>query len=450
MNWRRSIKEVEKQNPRAARAAKWLSSNMGVKRYLTALILSLMLLMIGFLHFVWTGPLGFMVRSWMLWLNQITDPEIVPLWVVGLSVSLLAIGLVIWSVVQLNRSILRSSGIVPEEVADLIYVGRSLASGPKIVALGGGTGLSNLLMGLKEYSSNITAVVAVTDDGGSSGKLRVALGMIAPGDLTDCYAALSDSPTLAKLLQHRFTRGEGIEGHTFGNLMLATLSEDAGSLEGMVQEVNQILNVRGQVLPTTFESAVLVAHMEDGSQIRGESQLAKERHGRTVARMALEPQAVRSPPEVSAALEVADVIVIGPGSLFTSLIPAILVPEVAQAIRNSSAPLIFIANLFSEAGETDGLDLEAHHHMLEQHLGRAADLILVNTSPINLETLGRYRSEGADLLSEKGSSEAFRSRVRHAELVKENGGQHCPDLLAEALMKHIVKPKWWNASRVRG
>jgi uncharacterized cofD-like protein len=214
-----------------------------------------------------------------------------------------------------------------------------------------------------------------------------------------------------------------------------------------VQEVNQILNVRGQVLPTTFESALLVAHMADGSQIRGESQLSKERQGRTVARMALEPAEVRSPPEVPQAIADADVIVIGPGSLFTSLIPALLVPEVASAICRSSAPLIYIANLFSEAGETDGLDLEAHHHMLEQHLGRAADLILVNTTPINLETLNRYRSEGADLLSEEGSSEPFRSRVRHAELVKENGGQHCPDLLAEALMKQIVKPKWWKGSR---
>ncbi|MFN8509410.1 MAG: uridine diphosphate-N-acetylglucosamine-binding protein YvcK [Deinococcaceae bacterium] len=445
MNWRRSIREVEKQNPKAARAAKWLSSDMGVKRYFTVLLLSLVFALFGFLHFVWTGPWRFIATRWILLLNNLTNPEVIPLWVVGLTVTVLAVILTVWSVVQLNRSLLRSSGVLPEEAADRIYVTRFLAKGPKVVALGGGTGLSNLLGGLKEYSRNITAVVAVTDDGGSSGKLRKDLGMIAPGDLTDCYAALSDSPVLARLLLHRFKRGDGIEGHTFGNLMLATLSEEEGSLEGTVQDVNKILNVRGQVLPATFESAVLVAHLVDGSEVRGESILADERRGRKVQRMSLEPADVRPPQEVIQAIRDADALIIGPGSLFTSLIPAILVAEVAQAIRESSAPLIYIANLFSEAGETDGLNLEEHHDVLATHLGRQADLVLVNGRSIDARTIARYRSDGCQLLTDEDCSYPFRLKVRHAPLVRPGSGQHDPELLAQALLRYIPRLKWWES-----
>ena len=438
MSWRRSINKVGQTHPKAARAAKWLSSNMGVKRYITILFVSMVTLMLGFVHFVWTGSLRWVATSWILFFNRFTDPAIMPLWAVGLIVMILSLAAAIWSIIMLNRSVLRSSGVALEDVADRIYASRVLGRGPRIVAIGGGTGLSNLLSGLKQYSSNITALVAVTDDGGSSGKLRKDLGMIAPGDLTDCYAALSDSPVLAKLLLHRFARGEGLEGHTFGNLLLATLSEERGTLEDAIQDVNQVLRVRGQVLPATFDSALLVAQLEDGSEIFGESKLSTERQGRRVDRMRLIPPDVRTLPQVLEALEKADVIIIGPGSLLTSLIPAILVPEVAAALRRSSAPLIMVANLFSEVGETDGLDLEGHHRMLEEHLGRSADWVLVNSSPVDVRTMTRYRAEGASLLTEEGASSNFRVRLRYAPLL-EGGGQHEPQLLAKALVDLIPR-----------
>ena len=433
MSWRRSIGKVGRTHPKAARAAKWLSSNMGVKRYITTLFISMLTLMLGFVHFVWTGSLRWVATSWILFFNRFTDPTILPLWAVGFIVIVLSLATAIWSIIMLNRSVLRSSGVVLEDVADRIYASRVLGRGPRIVTIGGGTGLSNLLSGLKQYSSNLTALVAVTDDGGSSGKLRKDLGMIAPGDLTDCYAALSDSPVLAKLLLHRFSRGEGLEGHTFGNLLLATLSEERGTLEDAISDVNQVLRVRGQVLPATFESALLVSHLEDGSVIYGESKLGEERRGRRVQRMSLIPPDVRTLPQVLEALEKAEAIVIGPGSLLTSLIPAILVPEVGAAIRRSSAPLILVANLFSEAGETDGLDLEGHHRLLEQHLGRPANWVLVNSSPVDAHTLARYHAEGASLLTEEGASSEFKARLRYAPLLEE-GGQHQPELLARALM----------------
>nr|WP_183985527.1 uridine diphosphate-N-acetylglucosamine-binding protein YvcK [Deinobacterium chartae] len=414
---------------------------MGVKRYITVLLLSLSILAVGFLHFVWTGPFHIIATRWILFLNRFTDPERMPLWAVGLVVSLLALAAALWSVWMLNRSLLFSSGIAPTEAADHIYRRRALARGPVLVALGGGTGLSNLLSGLKEYTSNITAVVAVTDDGGSSGKLRRALGMIAPGDLTDCYAALSDSPVLARLLLHRFARGDGIQGHTFGNLLLATLSEEAGTLEKAALDVNEVLNVRGRVLPATFQSAQLVADLEDGDCIVGESQLALQRAGRAVSRMRLEPPEVPALPEVVQAIERADAILIGPGSLYTSLIPAILVPAVGAAIRRSPAPLIYVANIMSESGETDELDLEGHHEVLAQHLGRSADVVLVNSAPISPEILERYRAEGARLLESPLTRPTFRARVRHAPLVSPDAGQHDPALLARALIELLPRTR---------
>lgn len=435
MNWQRSVHEVSKRSQEAGRAIKWLSPNMGVKRYIFILVLSLAVLTGGFLHFVWTGPFHIIATKWILFLNSFITPGQLPLWAVGLVVTLISLFFAFWSVWMLNRSLLSSTGTSPADAADRIYNNRALAKGPHIVAIGGGTGLSNLLASLKEHSSNITAVVAVTDDGGSSGKLRHDLGMIAPGDLTDCFAALSDSPVLAHLLLHRFSRGEGLTGHTFGNLLLATLSEERGSLEGAVQDVNAVLNVRGQVLPATFESAVLIAELDDGREVIGESQLHLERNGTPVTRMRLEPAQVAALPEVLEAIADADLLLVGPGSLFTSLIPPLLVPEVAQSVRNTKAPLVYIANIMSEAGETDGMSLEEHHRMLAKHIGREADIILVNNSPIHADIMQKYQLEGAELLTPKGCSASFARKIYEAPLVSMGKGQHNPLLLNDALMK---------------
>jgi len=421
------------------RAKKWMAPGMGVKRWFTLLIVSVVFLALGFLHFAWTGPLHYTATRWILWLNRFTQPEVLPLWVIGGILMLLAFLAAITSVVMLNRSLLGATGTNPSDAVDIMYTRRTLARGPHIVALGGGTGLSNLLSGLKQYSSNITAVVAVSDDGGSSGRLRKDLEMIAPGDLTDCYAALSDSPVLARLLLHRFKRGEGIEGHTFGNLMLATLSEEQGGLAHAMSDVHEVLRVRGQVFPATPTPATLVTHLEDGGVVRGESALHVERNGRKVTGLSLDPPEVPALPQVVSAIMSADLLVIGPGSLLTSLVPAVLVPDVAEAIRHSPAPLVYVANVMTEPGETDDLDLEEHERLLSRHVGRAPDWVLVNSSPITVSVRERYAREGAHLLTGRGTTPSFRARVRYAPLLAENSGQHDPDRLAAALVRLLTR-----------
>lgn len=421
------------------RAKKWLTPGMGVKRWFTVLLVCAFFLAVGFLHFVWTGPMRWVATRWILWLNALGEPNVLPLWVVGGLVMTVAFVGALTSVLMLNRSLLQATGTKPSDAVDYIYTRRTLSRGPRIVAMGGGTGLSNLLAGLKKYSSNITAVVAVSDDGGSSGRLRKDLEMIAPGDLTDCYAALSDSPVLARLLLHRFRRGEGLEGHTFGNLMLATLSEEQGGLANAMSDVHEVLKVRGQVFPATPTPATLVAQLEDGQQVRGESALHEERAGRRVTRMSLDPDEVPALPEVLNAILEADLIVIGPGSLLTSLIPAVLVPEVASAVRRSEAKLVYVANIMSEKGETDELSLEDHERVLTQHLGRAPDWVLVNSAPIGLAVRERYAKEGAHLLTSRGSSPSFRARVRFAAVLREGSGQHDPEKLAVSLLRLLAR-----------
>ncbi|ADV67823.1 gluconeogenesis factor YvcK family protein [Deinococcus maricopensis] len=419
----------------ARRAVKWLAPGMGVKRWVTLFVACAALLALGFMHLVWTGPLHFVATRWILRLNALVEPGPVPLWVAGAVVMALAFVGAVWSVLMLNRSLLYATGTSPSMAVDVIYSRRSLSRGARIVAIGGGTGLSNLLAGLKAHTGNITAIVTVADDGGSSGRLREALDMIAPGDLTDCLAALSDSPVLARLLLHRFRRGEGLEGHTFGNLMLATLSEEQGGLQDAMSELHEVLNICGRVYPATTKPATLLAHLEDGSVIAGESQLAVERAGRGVTHITLEPPDLPALPAVLEAIASADMIVLGPGSLFTSLIPAILVPDVAHALRASSAPIVYVASLMTEPGETDGLTLEEHERMIARHLNRAPDVVLVNSAPIPLGVRERYSREGAHVLGTHGYlSGALRRRVRYAPVLQQGHARHDPAKLAAALL----------------
>jgi uncharacterized cofD-like protein len=269
--------------------------------------------------------------------------------------------------------------------------------------------------------------------------LREMLGMPAPGDLTDCYAALSDSPILANLLTHRFERGAGLEGHTFGNLLLATLSEERGFAQATLA-VNEILNVRGSVVPATSQPVVLLSELSDGRVVRGESALRLEKREQRVVRARLEPA---NPPAMQAALEAigdAELIVIGPGSLFTSVIPPLLVPEVAAAIRMSAARVAYVANIMTEAGETDGMDALEHVRVLETHLGRKPDVIVVNDSRIPNETLERYRLEFAEVVEvNRTAIERAGVEVYPASLAVDGSAQHDPRVLALTLVRLLAE-----------
>lgn len=272
---------------------------------------------------------------------------------------------------------------------------------PRIVCLGGGTGLSVVLRGLKGLGVEPTAIVTLTDDGGSSGRLRRDLGMPPPGDVRNCLVALADDESvLAEVFQHRFDRGD-LEGHSLGNLVLAALTEVAGSFEAAVALSSHVLAISGSVLPATREKAVLVAEMEDGRVVAGETAVASERRG--VRRLRLQPEAPSAHPEALAAIAAADLIVLGPGSLFTSTIPPLLVPEIRAAVLAATCRRVYVANLLQEPHETIGYDAAGHVERLFQHVGQgvvdtvmvpvarrvpAPGLIPVDFDSARLDTLG--------------------------------------------------------------
>jgi uncharacterized cofD-like protein len=280
----------------------------------------------------------------------------------------------------------------------------------RVVAMGGGTGLSTLLRGLKRHVqagaahggeatgeiSDLAAVVTVTDDGGSSGRLRKDLNMLAPGDLRNCMVALSeDEHLLSKLFQYRFSSGEGLEGHSFGNLFVAALSAITGDFGQAVQVSSQILATRGQIYPSTNANVTLLAQMDDGSTVRGETKITASKQ--RIVKLHLEPAHADPLPQTLAAIRNADLITIGPGSLFTSLIPNVLVSGIPEALGQTRAVRVFICNLMTQANESLGLTASEHIERIFEHAGGPIfDYALINTSPVSPSVLQRYAAEGAE------------------------------------------------------
>ncbi|ADG06829.1 gluconeogenesis factor YvcK family protein [Kyrpidia tusciae] len=268
---------------------------------------------------------------------------------------------------------------------------------PRVVVIGGGTGQSVLLRGLKMHEVDLTAVVTVADDGGSSGRLRSAFGMPPPGDIRNCLVALADTePLMEQLWQHRFQGDDdGLAGHSFGNLFIAAMADVTGDFETAVREASRVLAVRGRVLPAARRAVVLKARLEDGREITGESRIPAA--GGRIVRVAIAPGDAEAPQEVVEAIEKADVVVLGPGSLYTSIIPNLLVPEVARAIRRSRAWKVYVCNVMTQPGETDGFTASDHVKAIYDHIGFPFfDFAVVHTVPIPEEALRRYRKEGAD------------------------------------------------------
>lgn len=267
-----------------------------------------------------------------------------------------------------------------QPLVEVIYQKRFLSRGPRIVVIGGGTGLSTLLRGLKEYSSNITAVVTVADDGGSSGRLRESLGIPAVGDIRNCIAALANSePLMGQLLQYRFP-GEGsdsLSGHTIGNLLLAAMTSVQGDdFEEGVRQVNRVLAVRGQVVPATATPIVLHAHLLNDGEVTGQSEISRSTG---IDRVWVTPQDVRASDDSVRAIAEADLVVVGPGSLYTSIMPSLLLPQIAEAIHASAAIRLYVCNVATQQGETAGYDLADHVSALERHTGPGLlDVVLAN------------------------------------------------------------------------
>ncbi|GAB4424741.1 MAG: YvcK family protein [Anaerolineales bacterium] len=296
----------------------------------------------------------------------------------GLGIAMITIG--IW---ELNRSILRPFLRPGSSVVDSLMDYRRRGRGPHIVAIGGGHGLSTLLRGLKAHTDNLTAVVTVADDGGSSGRLRESFGILPPGDIRNCLAALSNDETLlTQLFQYRFSGEPGLDGHSFGNLFISALSDITGSFEEAIAESGRALSVRGRVLPSTLHSVKLVADVRlpytaNEVRVEGESRIP-EAAGR-VRRVWLEPNDAPAFPPVIRAILNADMIVVGPGSLYTSLLPNLLVNDLLAALKVSSALKVFVCNVATQAGETDAFSCYDHVRSLEEHIGEDLfDVVLCN------------------------------------------------------------------------
>lgn len=267
---------------------------------------------------------------------------------------------------------------------------------PKVVAIGGGTGLSVMLRGLKHRPWQLTAVVTVADDGGSSGRLRADLNIPPPGDIRNVLVALSDTePLLEQVLQYRFKQGEGLAGHSLGNLLLAALCDVTGDFVTGIKELSRVLAVRGKVLPASDQAVVLKAVMTDGTEVVGESNIPLA--GKRIRQLALLPEDVAANEEAVKEILDADCLIVGPGSLYTSLLPNLLVKGLAEAVIQSSALKIYVCNLMTQPGETDGLNAADHVHVLTEHVGhRLFDCVIVNRAELPETVLQQYAAKGAE------------------------------------------------------
>ncbi|MCZ8162275.1 MAG: YvcK family protein, partial [Microcystis sp. LE19-196.1B] len=348
---------------RVNRWFKWLSPGLFVKRWLLISLTGVFLTSFGLAIWVKLTP----VNRFLEFVSQALEmiARLVPNSVSGPLAVLLGVFLLFWGQSRTVETI--TEALQPdasEELVDLLRTHRRLHRGPKIVAIGGGTGLSTLLRGLKQYSSNITAIVTVADDGGSSGRLRREMGILPPGDIRNCIAALADEEKLlTELFQYRFHAGDGLSGHSFGNLFISAMTEITGDLEQAIDASAKVLAIRGKVLPATLTDVSLWAKLADGRIIEGESKIT-EAMGQ-IRQIGCHPADPVALPAALAAIKEADYIIIGPGSLYTSIIPNLLVPAIRQALAQVTVPRVYVCNIMTQPGETDNYSVADHLRAIE-------------------------------------------------------------------------------------
>jgi len=415
---------------------KFLLPGIGIKRWLVVTLASVVLIAFGAVCLVGRegvrGLYDFVFRRWPDLMRPMIGALALALGVFGVGFGLLK------SVRSVLHAVSPGSG---GSLGEALYQARVLKAAPKVVALGGGTGLSNLLRGLKAYTANLTALVTVMDTGGSSGRLRQELSVLPPGDVRNCLLALAeDEERMAKLFQFRFVDGEGLRGHALGNLVLAALEQATGGFDRAVEEASYFLSVRGQVLPATLDRVDLVAEMEDGEQVVGEEAIATD--PRAIRRVWLSTRA-QAYDRVLSAIAEADLITLGPGSLFTSIVPNLLVKGVAEAIADAPGEKIVIMNLMTQPGETDGFTAHDHLRVLSEYVDLSRfHAVVVNTTSPPADILARYRAEGSEpVVDDLRVGRTFGLRVIRAPLlsVVEIEGKptvkHAPEKLARLLVR---------------
>jgi uncharacterized cofD-like protein len=427
---------------------RWLTPGIGVKRWLLVLFLGLLLLALGIAHVLRQASRDLEVTGLAGTLIDAATLQFLPYPLRGLIAGLVGVTLVAIGAYRFLRVVTDPfrAPDADQPLVEVIYQKRFLARGPRIVAIGGGTGLSALLRGLKEHTSNLTAVVTVADDGGSSGVLRTELGIPAVGDIRNCIAALADAePLMNELLQYRFpategsggttteaAEGPGLAGHAVGNLLLAAMTAiEGGDFEEGVRRINHILAVRGQVVPVTATPLTLHARCRDGSIVDGQSRIMRTAG---IERVWVTPDHVRASDDALAAIAEADLIVLGPGSLYTSLLPSLLVPGIREALLAAAAPRLYVCNVATQAGETEGMGLAAHLDALVEHTAPGIVNVVLANNRFDARIPAEWTAATVRLDWPPASSEHVPRLILHDIVDPDNAHRHDPARLATAII----------------
>ena len=402
----------------------WLLPGLRLKRYVFEILVGLLFL----------ATAGVLFALWLTGDTDVIEGEAnIALEAIYLAISALVLSLLLlyFGILGLSRSIIRilRSTRGTGRFKELVLSAARRESGPKICAFGGGTGMKSLLSGLKEFTGRISAIITMADDGGSSGRLIKELGALPPGDIRNCLVAMSNAgPNLEKLLQYRFD-DETLSGHSFGNLLITSLHRITGDFREAVREAGNILSIAGEVLPSTTDRVGLVATHTDGTVTTGQSSIQSA--GKRITNVKLRPTPDKVHPDIVKALRESALIVFGPGSQYTSIIPNLLVPGMVDAVRESHALKVYICNVLTQVGETDDYDAAEHIRSLEAHTGgKICDVILVNTKRLAIPS---YRSNQKFVEYNKEELERMGYKVVEADVLADNL-LHDPNKLAKTLV----------------
>jgi uncharacterized cofD-like protein len=408
----------------------WLVPGMHVKRWLALMMLAVAIMGLGFAYLLRQVYLTATLPDVFYYITL----QFIPRALRGVLFIGVAVGLFCFALLKLTRSLIAAVERpgTRESLARRVFEYRSRAGGPRVVAIGGGTGLSRLLFGLKDWTENITAIVTVGDDGGSSGRLRQEFNVLPPGDVRNCIAALAEaSEEMRRLFQYRFDEGSGLEGHSFGNLLIVALTAITGSFEEAVRATSRILAVRGSIIPLTPVDITLGARMADGTTVWGESNITHQ--GKRIDRLFLRPADAGAYPEALKAIAAADLIVIGPGSLYTSVLPNLLVEDIREAVAAARALKVYVSNVATQHGETDHFSVADHVRAIIDHAGPGLiDVVLANDN-VSRDFPEEWMSEAVGLEDDPLPASI---RLHRADVVQSDKRyHHDPAKLAAALIR---------------
>jgi uncharacterized cofD-like protein len=414
----------------SARWLRWLTPGLQIKRWLLLLMVAELVLVLGVAYALKEIYKTLVLPAQFYYITL----QFLPYWARAGIFGILGVGLLLFSYLKLTQSVLGPfiPGNSTTSIIEVIHAFRLRGRGPRIVAIGGGTGLSALLRGLKIYTSNLSAIVTVADDGGSSGRLRDEYRILPPGDFRQCLIALADAePLMKQLFDHRFKEGS-LDGHSFGNLYIMAMADVTGNFEHALRESGKILAVKGTIIPSTLQDVTLVASI-NGSTVEGESKIPKQ--NAPISHVLLKPDGAQVNPEATQAIMSAELVVVGPGSLYTSILPNLLVEGMVEAIKASPALKVYICNVAAQPGETDGYGVDDYLRVIREHVGsNLFDFVLVNSNNSHAPTGGQ------PLVIFKQSDSANHPEVRFiaADVVNSRiPSHHDPEKLSRTIMRRV-------------